>query len=276
MSGGIWSETDGSGTDPLWAVHSSPLDTAMVSAMELRLLLAAGQRELVRAQHRLIDQYAQLERLEEHRSSAAHGPDDIVRDWTEFTRLTGRLTAEAPDDCRVLHGMPPESTAADPELATDRRHRTILDRRLLELPGGLGRAEGTTHPGGRIRVVAAAPTSMVISGRMAVIAPTGTAGSAGWVLRAPTLVELAAHYFDSLWQHALPLAAGSAAGHDGPSDVQLRILRLAAHGAKDEAIARSLGRSPRWVRRHFELLAERLGASNRMTLGIAAARRGWI
>ncbi|MEV4654949.1 helix-turn-helix domain-containing protein [Micromonospora sp. NPDC049301] len=244
--------------------------------MELRLLLAARQRELVRAHHRLIDQYARLERLEEHRSSAAHGPDDVVRDWTEFTRLAGRLTADEPDDCRVLHGVPPESTTAGPELATDRRHLTILDRRLLELPGGLGRADGAAQPGGRIRVVAAAPTSMVVSGSMAVIAPTGSAGSAGWVLRAPTLVELAAHYFDGLWRQALPLAARSPAGGDAPSDLQLRILRLAAHGAKDEAIARSLGRSPRWVRRHFELLAERLGASNRMTLGIAAARRGWI
>ncbi|PWR08297.1 hypothetical protein DKT68_16130 [Micromonospora acroterricola] len=257
-------------------MYSSPLDTAAVSAMELRLLLAAGQRELVRAQHRLIDQYAQLERLEEHQSPAAHGPDDVVRDWTEFTRLAGRLTAEAPDDCRMLHGMPPDPASAGPEPTTGRRHRTILDRRLLELPGGLGRADDTARPGGEIRVVAAAPTSMVVCERMAVIAPTSAARSTGWVLRAPTLVQLATHYFDSLWRQAQPLAAGSTAAGEAPSNVQLQILRLAAHGAKDEAIARSLGRSPRWVRRHFELLAERLGASNRMTLGIAAARRGWI
>ncbi|RLP91588.1 hypothetical protein EAD89_11005 [Micromonospora sp. BL4] len=257
-------------------MHSSPLDTATVSAMELRLMLAAGQRELVRAQHRLIDQYAQLERLEEHRSSTAHGRDDIVRDWAEFTRLAGRLTAEAPDDCRLLHGMPPEPTSAGPELAMDRWHRTILDRRLLELPGGLGHADGAARPGRQIRVVAAAPTSMVISEEVAVIAPGGAARSAGWVLRAPALVGLAAHYFDSLWRQAQPLGTASATSGEAPSNVQLQILRLAAQGAKDDAIARSLGRSPRWVRRHFELLAERLGASNRMTLGIAAARRGWI
>ncbi len=248
----------------------------MVSAVELRLLLAARQRELVRAQHRLIDEYAQLERLEEHRSSTAHGPDDVVRDWTEFTRLAGRLSAEAPDDWRVLLGMPPDPTAAEPGLPADRRHRTILDRRLLELPGGLSRADGATHPEGQTRIVSAIPISMVISAKMAVVAPTGTHRSVGWVLRAPALVDLAGHYFDSLWRLAQPLASETAAGRDAPSEVQLQILRLAAHGAKDEAIARSLGRSPRWVRRHFELLSERLGASNRLTLGIAAAQRGWI
>jgi DNA-binding NarL/FixJ family response regulator len=58
--------------------------------------------------------------------------------------------------------------------------------------------------------------------------------------------------------------------------VQLEILRLAAAGLKDDAIARALGRSSRWVRRHFEALEERLGATNRLTLGIAAARRGWV
>ncbi|MET8355533.1 helix-turn-helix domain-containing protein [Micromonospora sp. NPDC005171] len=257
-------------------MNSTPLDAAMVSAVELRLVLAARQRELVRAQHRLIDQYAQLERLEEHRSASGHGPDDVVRDWTEFTRLADRLSAEAPDDCRVLLGMPPDPTTAEPGLPVDGRHRTILDRRLLELPGGLDRATGATHPGGETRIFAAIPTTMVISAKMAVVAPTDTHRSAGWVLRAPALVDLAGHYFDSLWRQAQPLATETTAGRDAPSEVQLQILRLAAHGAKDEAIARSLGRSPRWVRRHFELLSERLGASNRLTLGIAAAQRGWV
>ncbi|MET7821209.1 helix-turn-helix domain-containing protein [Micromonospora zamorensis] len=257
-------------------MNSTPLDAAMVSAVELRLLLAARQRELVRAQHRLIAQYAQLEQLEEHRSSATLGPDDVVRDWAAFTRLSGRLATDAPEDCRILLGMPPDPAAGEPDLAPEPRHRTILDRRLLERPGGLNRADRAARPEGQVRIVGEVPISMVVSAKMAVVAPIGTHRSVGWVLRAPALVDLAGHYFDSLWRQSQPLSTPRAAGRDAPSEVQLQILRLAAHGAKDEAIARSLGRSPRWVRRHFELLAERLGASNRLTVGIAAARRGWI
>jgi DNA-binding NarL/FixJ family response regulator len=69
---------------------------------------------------------------------------------------------------------------------------------------------------------------------------------------------------------------GVPAPDDAPAPVQLEILRLAGMGLKDDAIARSLGRSSRWVRRHFEVLEEMLGATNRLTLGIAAARRGWV
>ena len=70
------------------------------------------------------------------------------------------------------------------------------------------------------------------------------------------LVDALASLFELLWSRGAPLAADRPS--DAPSEVQLHILRLAATGLKDEAIARSLGRSVRWVRRHFELLEESL------------------
>ena len=91
------------------------------------------------------------------------------------------------------------------------------------------------------------------------------------LVRSPVLVSMLADYFELLWSRATPLDGGGVL-----TGVQRRILRLAAVGFKDEAIARNLGLSSRSVRRHMEKLATRSGASNRLTLGIAAARLGWV
>ncbi|MEU5669424.1 hypothetical protein ABZ749_03435 [Micromonospora sp. NPDC047753] len=244
---------------------------ATVSALELRLRLAAGQQELVQAQHRLIEHYTRLEQREQQTASPAE-ERDTVRDWAEFVRLADRLTVEN-DDCRSLRGVPPPAGGGAlwgyPESA--RRHPTIVDHRVLDTPNHL-RGVDTTQ----VRMAASVPTSMVIGGRTALIAPDGAGRWSGLLLRTAALVEIMTHHFDCLWSRSVPLAERQTGESDGPTAVQSQILRLAASGAKDEAIARSLGRSPRWVRRHFELLSERLGASNRLTLGVAAAQRGWI
>ncbi|MFG2054009.1 hypothetical protein ACGFI9_08235 [Micromonospora sp. NPDC048930] len=113
---------------------------------------------------------------------------------------------------------------------------------------------------------------LTVADGAALVGLASTRGEAVLV-RSPALVDALVDYFELLWRRAVPvepLAGG------GPSNVQLQVLRLAAAGLKDEAIGRSLGRSTRWVRRHMESLEDLLGATNRLTLGIAAARQGLV
>ncbi|MFC6678324.1 response regulator transcription factor [Nonomuraea ferruginea] len=55
-----------------------------------------------------------------------------------------------------------------------------------------------------------------------------------------------------------------------------QVVRLAAQGLSDEAIARHLGVSVRTVRTRFAEAMTELGAQSRFQAGVEAARRGWL
>ncbi|MCG5214059.1 helix-turn-helix domain-containing protein [Streptosporangium sp. KLBMP 9127] len=60
------------------------------------------------------------------------------------------------------------------------------------------------------------------------------------------------------------------------TEQQQAVLRLLATGAKDSAIARSLGVSIRTVTRTVGELTRILGATSRFQAGVRAARLGWL
>ncbi|GAA0262469.1 hypothetical protein GCM10010492_74450 [Saccharothrix mutabilis subsp. mutabilis] len=125
-----------------------------------------------------------------------------------------------------------------------------------------------------VRVLRGRPaTGLLVVDDVAVLR-SGPAGAV--VVRSPELVALVAAYFDALWTDAVPLGDADRVEADGLSPVQQRIVRLAAKGFKDDTIARMLGLSTRSVRRHLERLAARVGATNRLSLGVAATRLGWV
>ncbi|NUT92630.1 MAG: response regulator transcription factor [Saccharothrix sp.] len=127
---------------------------------------------------------------------------------------------------------------------------------------------------GEVRVLRGRPvTGMLVVDDVAVLR-MGSTGAV--VVRAPELVALAAAYFDALWTDAVAPGDVDRAPANGLSAVQQRIVRLAAGGFKDDTIARMLGLSTRSVRRHLEKLAARVGATNRLSLGVAATRLGWV
>ncbi|RKT75015.1 regulatory LuxR family protein [Saccharothrix variisporea] len=127
---------------------------------------------------------------------------------------------------------------------------------------------------GEVRVLRGRPARGVLVVDDVAVLRAGAAGAV--VVRAPEVVALVAAYFDALWTDAVPLGDGDHAPVDGLSAVQQRIVRLAAGGFKDDTIARMLGLSTRSVRRHLEKLAARVGATNRLSLGVAATRLGWV
>lgn len=88
-----------------------------------------------------------------------------------------------------------------------------------------------------------------------------------YLVHAPAAVGALRALFDELWFRAAPIS---------PPSTVVQVLRLAAQGLSDDAIARHIGVSVRTVRARFaEALAD-LGAQSRFQAGVEAARRGWL
>jgi hypothetical protein len=278
LTGDIVTDDPGRSDDlPLWTrlADHGPL----TPALELRMVLADSARELMRAQDRLTDQYTRLQRIA-HQDAARSDdrPDgiEVVPEPDRFRDLAQRLLGSSTQEALILL----DETAPDlfPPPTTPHPVRMICARPLLVEPERRERIEALLAAGHGVRVLPALPASLLALDGTALLALPPTDQRRQLLLvRSPALVALLAQHVEARWRQAVPLADGPAADTDDtPSPVQLQILRLAAAGLKDESIARSLGRSVRWVRRHFEVLEERLSATNRLTLGIAVARRGWI
>ncbi|MFE9691698.1 hypothetical protein [Micromonospora sp. NPDC005806] len=262
---------------PLWIrlADHGPL----TPALELRMVLADSARELMRAQDRLTDHYTRLQRIAHQDAARSRDrPDgiEVVAEPDRFRDLAHRLLHTATEEGLLLL----DESAADlsPPPTTPHPLRMICVRPLLADPDRRERIEAALTAGHGVRVLPALPASLLaVDGTALLALPPTDQPRQLLLVRSPALVALLTQYVEALWRQAIPLADGVATDTDGaPTPVQRQILRLAAAGLKDESIARSLGRSVRWVRRHFEVLEERLSATNRLTLGIAAVRRGWI
>lgn len=266
----------------LWESAGPPRRVRAVSrAVALRRLISSRQRELAEAHRQLAEHYLQLDELESRPAETGAPPPygvELIRHQDRVSARLHDLAAGARRECRILQADDRPGPVSDwPALRATARE--TVGFRVICAPGVL-RHHATRTSGQRPaddgparRVLPELPASMVLVDEAAMV-PVG-AGMA-LLVRAPALVVPLSEYFESLWSRATPLGDGGPAPDDSPAQVELQILRLAATGLKDEAIARSLGRSSRWVRRHFETLEQRLGATNRLTLGIAAARRGWV
>jgi hypothetical protein len=234
----------------------------------MRRLLAAEQRDVLRAHRRLIDRYAELETLQQRFPPGDGGPD-LITGAAAVLSAAHDLSDDARKLCHLLHGAP--FVEIDRPAPAGVPHRRLLTTDALAGAGIHEAVEAATAIGAEVRVLPLLPPPMLVTeGAALVPLPGGNA----LLIRTGHLVESLDHLFGLLWDRATPIGGEMPA--DGPSPVQLRILRLASTGLKDEAIARSMGRSVRWVRRHFEVLEELLGATNRLTLGIAATRRNWV
>jgi DNA-binding CsgD family transcriptional regulator len=265
----------------LWESAGPPRRVRAVSrSVALRRLISSRQRELAEAHRQLADHYLRLDELESLPAETAAPPSsgvEILRRPDQVVARLHDLIAGARRECRILQTDDHLGPLSDwPALLATARETTRF--RVICTPGVLqheATRKGEPRPAdGRParRVLPELPGPMVLFEEAAMV----PAGDMALLVRAPALFVPLSEHFEVLWSCATPSGGGSSAPDDSPGPVELQILRLAATGLKDEAIARSLGRSSRWVRRHVETLEQRLGATNRLTLGIAAARRGWV
>lgn len=228
--------------------------------------------------------------LDEHR--------DLLSDYarlTELARANGQCGREGSHHLEILDS-PTRVTAAIREL----QGAALVRYRSLDVPWLLAAEPGPTGPRCRLirspagldadrppttmpwRIGTEVPMRLLIADCTGLVLLTGPGTEAGAIIRAPAAVDALVHYFDLLWDRAI--AAGTDGLRDadpadpaGPvSPVERAILGLMMAGTTDATIARTLGISPRSVRRHVAALEERAGVTNRFALGAAAARLDWL
>ena len=157
--------------------------------------------------------------------------------------------------------------------------RTIYLQSMTVSKQGLEFASYMFKRGNEVRATPTLPMRLLIVDREIAIMPLNPeVQSAGAVIhRSPTVLALAMALFDSYWSRATELFAPEDREDDSPlTPHEAEVLRLLAGGAKDEQVARLLGISLRTARRITANLSERLDATSRFELGVAAAKRGWV
>ncbi|MFC4013800.1 LuxR C-terminal-related transcriptional regulator [Nonomuraea purpurea] len=133
--------------------------------------------------------------------------------------------------------------------------------------------------GMEVRVTPVIPTRMLIYDRRNAIVQADPGGSqAGALLvRGGGLAKSLAAIYDYCWTTASePEDVPGSPDGSALTGQQRAVLGMMAAGAKDSAIARSLGVSTRTVTRLVSELTTLLGAGSRFQAGVRAARLGWL
>ncbi|MGW0436713.1 LuxR C-terminal-related transcriptional regulator [Micromonospora sp. NPDC003197] len=252
----------------------------------LRRLLMRWRRDTAEQQLRVLSHAAWLEGLD---GRPATRLTDQTRlgvtlhvDRTEIIGIQRELVLGARRECRNLETHhftvwpTSRATLTAPTTARARgvRHRSICTDALMTDDTCRGLIRQALAAGEEYRVLPDLPMKMVLADDTALVALTPIGVEAAMLIHAPVVVAALGDYFEMLWQRAAALSPPDEAGT--LSARRREVLRLAATGLKDEAIARTLGLSTRSVRRHIDALEREVGAVNRLTLGIEASRRGWV
>jgi DNA-binding CsgD family transcriptional regulator/sugar-specific transcriptional regulator TrmB len=174
---------------------------------------------------------------------------------------------------------PPEESPDLPLLDRGIKMRSIYLQSMTVSKHGLEFASFMYKRGNEVRATPTLPMRLLIIDREIAILPLNPElESDGAVIhRSTSVVALAIALFDSYWSRSTELFAPEDREDDSPlTPHEAEVLRLLAGGAKDEQVARLLGISLRTARRITANLSERLDATSRFELGVAAAKRGWV
>ncbi len=255
--------------------------------------IRAVDNAILTKQRQILDQYQSLLRLrdemrtlqQDYLSAAVpEEPHDLVRvitDREEIGALSVELCLSAQHDVASLETehftRPPDPRSARslPAEVLERgvSFRNIYSRAALEVPGAAEMLRKSQETGWLCRVYPDLPMKLVVVDDRAALLPLGPTGMEGAVLvRAPVIAATLRTYFELLWSRAVSID-GTASKVPPEQD---QVLRLVLTGMTDGAIARNLGISERTVRRHVQALLNALGATNRVTLAVAAVREGWV
>lgn len=166
------------------------------------------------------------------------------------------------------------------------RYRAIYRSSQLSNPDRLQELDRCRAAGEQARSLSAPGMKMIIVDREYALIPlsfSGTSSDTRLLVRANPIVESLLLCFETLWERSTPLGPDYRPEPDDeitassePSDRDRQILQLLASGAKDRAIARTLGVNERTVVRRTSELLKSLNAETRFQAGVQAARRGWL
>jgi DNA-binding CsgD family transcriptional regulator len=224
--------------------------------------------------------------MEFERGHAKSGPRygfDLVVGLDEIRRqvyLAGERTAK---EHRSLHrAVPADGLRHGRETDLASLNRGVRQRSIVGLgdltdPSIYAYFAEVHSQGEEVRTLHEVPTRLLIfDDDIAVlpVEPFETPRRAMFV-RDRTLIDVLTYLFDRMWSDASPVFADIDAS-ETRSDRHVRVLELLAGGAKDEAIARTLGIGVRTIRRDIAELKAVLNVTSRAEVVAAAVRRGWL
>ncbi|MCH0541547.1 helix-turn-helix transcriptional regulator [Streptomyces sp. MUM 203J] len=203
-----------------------------------------------------------------------------------------QLGAEA-EVCALVTGRPvavtgPENEAEEDAAARGVMYRVVVEREVLEQPGGVAELSAALDRDERVRVVDRVPTKLLVADRALAMVPLSARGAepAALVVHASGLLESLRGLFEAVWREAVPLCldpdgAGSGGrvaerGTPGPDATDLEVLSLLLAGMTDASVAKQLDLGLRTVQRRVKSLMELTGVTTRLQLGWHAYERGWL
>ena len=272
-----WSDPDGE-----HAVHPRVGLSGLVERRrgELNLLLSE-LRQAESSADVIAEQYNEL------LTSRSSGDVEVLKGRANASRRIEELGLKArqsfwglvPTHLDDVINAPPENSPDMPLLERGLRMRTIYLQSMTVSKTGLDYAAALHRMGGEVRATPTLPMRLLIFDQeIAIMAMDPEDPAAGAVIhRSPSVISVAMALFDSYWARATELFSPEDRDDNNPlTPHEAEVLRLLAGGAKDEQVARLLGISLRTARRITANLSERLDATSRFELGVAAAKRGWV
>ncbi|TDO50779.1 regulatory LuxR family protein [Kribbella sp. VKM Ac-2527] len=263
------------------AVHPRVGLTGLVSRRRSELHKMLGELSEAEASAEIMaEQYNEL------LTARTSGDVEVLKGRANASRRVEELGAKAKDTFwGLIPGhvddivAPVEESPDLPLLERGIKMRTVYLQSMTVSKQGLEFAAFMHKQGNEVRATPTLPMRLlIIDQEIAVMPLNPEVESAGAVIhRSPAVVALALSLFDSYWSRASELFAPEDRDNDSPlTPHEAEVLRLLAGGAKDEQVARLLGISLRTARRITANLSDRLDATSRFELGVAAAKRGWV
>lgn len=263
------------------AVHPRVGLTGLAERRRTELNRLLGElREAESSAEVIAEQYNEL------LTSRSSGDVEVLKGRANASRRIEELGLKARDSfwgmvpAHVDDALSPAEQSPDmPLLERGLKMRTIYLQSMTVSKPGLEYAATIHRLGGEVRATPTLPMRLLLFDQEIAIMPMDpmdqTAGAV--IHRSPAVVSVALALFDSYWSRAGELFSPEDRDNNTPlTPHEAEVLRLLAGGAKDEQVARLLGISLRTARRITANLSERLDATSRFELGVAAAKRGWV
>ena len=264
--------------------------TAAPPAVALGALLTQQRHDLDRAE------LATALLAEEFRGQAAEpAVHDLVEVVTGTSAVAHRFLqlqlGAAHEVCALVTTTPAavtdvENDAEDRAVERGVVYRVVIERGVLDAPGGLGRLAEALSRGEQVRVVDEVPTKLVVADRALAMVPLSARGAApsepaALVVHDSGLLESLLGLFEAVWRQAVPLRLGAdgtsyEAPMGEPETSDLEVLSLLLAGLTDASVAKQLDLGLRTVQRRVRHLMELAGVSTRLQLGWYAYERGWV
>ncbi|MFC1412281.1 helix-turn-helix domain-containing protein [Streptacidiphilus sp. N1-12] len=172
-------------------------------------------------------------------------------------------------------------------------YRVVIERGILDAPGGVPHVAAALERDEQIRVAGRVPTKLIVADRSLAMLPLRPLAAPGepssLVVRAGGPVEALVGLFHSVWEQSLPLWLGPADASrpeqeptvlvdtgEQPDDVDLQVLSMLLVGMTDVSVAKQLDLGLRTVQRRVKRLMDLAEVTTRMQLGWHAYERGWV